>query len=105
MIYVALACLATLDENLLPSNACKNAVAGGKFWAVSQVVLIPSLRMLLLLSPLLLGCAAHQRARVVIPKRCVSISVQSFTRPCVQQNNGKIVCDGVVITATCVELR
>jgi len=32
----------------------------------------------------------------------VRVSVQSFTRPCTQRLDGKVVCDGVVITASCV---
>ena len=35
-------------------------------------------------------------------RRCVRISIQSFTEPCAQRADGKIVCNGVVITANCV---
>jgi len=49
------------------------------------------------------GCIAPKRASFVIPRRCMKINVQSFTRPCVQRADGKLVCDGVVVTATCVE--
>ena len=49
------------------------------------------------------GCVAPKRANFVIPQRCIGISAQSFTRPCSQRLDGKLVCDGVVITAKCVE--
>jgi hypothetical protein len=49
------------------------------------------------------GCVAPKRASFVIPKRCIGISAQSFTRPCSQRLDGKLVCDGVVITAKCFE--
>jgi hypothetical protein len=49
------------------------------------------------------GCVAPKRASFVIPRRCIGISAQSFTRPCSQRLDGKLVCDGVVITAKCVE--
>jgi hypothetical protein len=32
----------------------------------------------------------------------MKVSVQSFTQPCLQRLDGKIVCDGVVITANCL---
>jgi hypothetical protein len=50
------------------------------------------------------GCALPKRTRFVVPPRCQKIDVQSFTRPCVQRADGKLLCDGVVITATCIEV-
>jgi hypothetical protein len=49
------------------------------------------------------ACVAPKRASFVVPRRCMKINVQSFTRPCVQRADGKLVCDGVVVTATCLE--
>jgi len=48
------------------------------------------------------GCLSPRRADFVIPARCVRVNVQSFTQPCTQRLDGKFVCDGVVITASCV---
>ena len=53
---------------------------------------------------LIAGCAAPKHpvtASLVIPSRCINMTATSFTRPCAQQADGKILCDGVVITATC----
>lgn len=47
----------------------------------------------------LTGCLHARHSEFVIPARCVRVSVQSSTRPCTQLLDGKIVCDGVVITA------
>ena len=38
-----------------------------------------------------------------VPSRCLKMTAESFTRPCAQRPDGKLVCDGVVVTATCVE--
>lgn len=48
------------------------------------------------------GCMLVRPARFVVPSRCVTIKVQSFTQPCQQHPDGKIVCNGVVITASCL---
>ena len=50
------------------------------------------------------GCVAPKRASFVVPKRCIKVDSQSFTRPCRQQEDGKIMCDGVIVTATCIEV-
>ena len=50
----------------------------------------------------LTGCMSVRHSGFVIPARCVRVSVQSFTRPCTERPDGKFVCDGVVITASCV---
>jgi len=50
----------------------------------------------------LTGCLPARHSGFVIPARCVRVSVQSFTRPCTERPDGKFVCDGVVITASCV---
>jgi len=50
------------------------------------------------------GCLAPKQARLVFPSRCLKVNAQSFTRPCVQRVDGKLLCDGVVVTATCVEV-
>jgi hypothetical protein len=58
----------------------------------------------LLLATLLLltGCVHERRTGMVIPAACVGVNIQSFTRPCALRPDGKFVCDGVVITASCV---
>jgi hypothetical protein len=48
------------------------------------------------------GCLHERHSGYVIPARCMKVSVQSFTQPCVQRLDGKFVCDGVVITANCL---
>ncbi len=48
------------------------------------------------------GCIHVRSSKFVILARCVTISIQSFTEPCAQRADGKIVCNGVVITANCV---
>lgn len=48
------------------------------------------------------GCVHVRPAHFVIPARCVAVSIQSFTEPCLQRDDGKLICNGVVITATCV---
>jgi len=50
----------------------------------------------------LTGCISLRHSEFVIPARCVRVSVQSFTLPCTERPDGKFVCDGVVITASCV---
>ena len=51
------------------------------------------------------GCVTPKRASLVIPQRCVHVDAESFTRPCARRNDGKLVCDGVVVSAMCVEVR
>ena len=48
------------------------------------------------------GCLPPRREAFIIPAHCVKIGVESFTQPCRQRANGKLVCNGVVITANCV---
>jgi len=63
-------------------------------------------RLVLLLAfcNLVTGCAAPRRKSFVVPRRCLKIDAQSFTRPCMQRVDGKLLCDGVVVTATCVDV-
>jgi hypothetical protein len=51
-----------------------------------------------------LGCVAPKRATFTVPRRCVKVEAQSFTRPCQQRPDGKLLCDGVVVTAQCLEV-
>jgi hypothetical protein len=48
------------------------------------------------------GCLPPRRAAFIIPAHCVKIGVESFTQPCTPRANGKLVCNGVVISANCV---
>lgn len=51
------------------------------------------------------SCVAPKRANLIVPRRCLKVDAASFTRPCNQREDGKIVCDGVVVTATCLQVR
>jgi hypothetical protein len=62
-----------------------------------------SLALIVIACTVATGCVAPKRASFVVPRRCMKINVQSFTRPCAQRADGKLVCDGVVLTATCIE--
>jgi len=62
-----------------------------------------SLALILIACTVATGCVGPKRPGFVVPRRCMKINVQSFTRPCVQRADGKLVCDGVVVTATCLE--
>jgi hypothetical protein len=48
------------------------------------------------------ACLAPRRMGFMIPAHCLKIGVESFTQPCTQRTDGKLVCNGVVITANCV---
>lgn len=62
--------------------------------------------LIFLLSGFATGCVAPKRAtNLVVPARCMKLRVENFTRPCAQQMDGKLVCDGVVVTANCVEVK
>jgi hypothetical protein len=69
--------------------------ADGSIAATSWI----ALAALLLVST---GCIHVRSSKFVIPARCVVVSIQSFTEPCAQRADGKIVCNGVVITANCI---
>lgn len=56
------------------------------------------------ISILAIGCVAPKRAALVVPSRCLQVKPESFTRPCMQRSDGKLTCDGVVVTATCIEV-
>lgn len=58
--------------------------------------------MLLAVLASLTGCLSTRPTGMIIPARCVRVSVQSFTQPCSQRPDGKFVCDRVVISASCV---
>lgn len=59
----------------------------------------------LLLGILAVACVAPKRANLVVPRRCINLTAESFTRPCVQRLDGKLVCDGVVVNAMCSESK
>ena len=62
-------------------------------------------RLGLVLLILATGCVAPKRASLVIPQRCLRVNAESFTRPCARRSDGKLVCDGVVVSAMCVEVK
>ncbi|MGC2194917.1 MAG: hypothetical protein WA628_09580 [Terriglobales bacterium] len=62
------------------------------------------LALALLFSTLVTGCVAPKRASLVVPRRCIHLNAESFTRPCEQRSDGKLLCDGVVVTAVCSEV-
>lgn len=57
--------------------------------------------MLLAVLISLTGCLHACHSGLVTPAHCVRVSVQSFTQPCTGPD-GKFVCNGVVITASCL---
>jgi hypothetical protein len=61
------------------------------------------LALLIVFSAFASGCLVPKRATFFVPRRCQKVDVQSFTQPCVQRTDGKLLCNGVVVTATCIE--
>jgi hypothetical protein len=58
--------------------------------------------VLLVLLGLCTGCIQpHQHFQV--PLACLQFTADSFTGPCNQRDDGKIVCEKVVVTATCLQ--
>ena len=56
---------------------------------------------------LTIACATTPKratANLIVPGRCMKMTAESFTKPCAQRADGKLICDGVVVTATCVEV-
>lgn len=49
------------------------------------------------------GCMQPRQTRLHVPIDCIQVTAASFTRPCQQRPDGTIVCDRVVVTATCVQ--
>jgi len=62
------------------------------------------LALLVVLWGIATGCVAPKRVNFFVPPRCQKIDAASFTRPCVQRADGKLLCDGVIVTATCIQL-
>ncbi len=77
-------------NNKLASLDCKTLRSG-------------TVALLLACLSLATDCVGPKRAAFVVPKRCIKVDTQSFTRPCTQRADGKLLCDGVVVTATCIE--
>lgn len=67
---------------------------GFRAWVFILGTLLPSV-----------GCAAKHVAQVDIPKECIHVTMQSFTKPCREQPGGNYVCDGVVLQASCVRVK
>jgi hypothetical protein len=70
---------------------------GRKVVAISWIALLAAL-------PVSTGCIHARSPKFVIPSRCVTVNIQSFTEPCTERADGKLVCNGVVITANCRSL-
>ena len=85
----------TLKESAIYFRGADRSVA-----VMSKSGLLAVVVLVILVS--LTGCMSARHSGFVIPARCVRVSVQSFTRPCMERPDGKFVCDGVVITASCV---
>ncbi len=85
----------TLKESAIYFRGADRSVAGMSKSGLLAVVILVSVVSLT-------GCMSVRHSGFVIPARCVRVSVQSFTRPCTERPDGKFVCDGVVITASCV---
>lgn len=50
------------------------------------------------------GCAMPKRVHLVVPSSCMKLNATSFTRPCTQRPDGKLICDGVVVQASCMKV-
>ena len=85
----------TLKESAIYFRGADRSVV-----VMSKIGLLAVVLLVILVS--LTGCMSVRYSGFVIPARCVRVSVQSFTRPCIERRDGKFVCDGVVITASCV---
>jgi hypothetical protein len=82
----------TLKEAAIYFRGADRSVAVMSRIGLLEVVVLVSLVSLT-------GCMSARHSGFVIPARCVRVSAQRLTRPC---PDGKFVCDGVVITASCV---
>lgn len=51
------------------------------------------------------GCMTPKRANYIVPAHCMRIDIKSFTKPCEQRTNGTLVCDRVVVKASCIAPR
>ena len=49
------------------------------------------------------GCMRPHRTNFQVPVACIEVTADSFTGPCNQRRDGKIVCDRVVVTASCIQ--
>jgi len=59
--------------------------------------------LLLLLVPAASCVQPHHLREFAVPLRCLQFTADSFTGPCRERPDGKIVCDKVVVTATCMK--
>ena len=90
----------TLKESAIYFRGADRSVAVMRKSGLLAVVVLVIVLLTTLVS--LTGCMSVRHSGFVIPARCVRVSVRSFTRPCAERPDGEFVCDGVVITASCV---
>jgi hypothetical protein len=50
------------------------------------------------------GCMQPRHSRFQVPVACLHFTAESFTGPCKERNDGKIICDKVVVTARCIQV-
>lgn len=82
-------------------------VAGRKLISFFQHSPKYAAALLAVLCIVAVGCVTTPKrtaSSLFVPSRCVKMTAESFTRPCTQRADGKLVCDGVVVSATCVEV-
>jgi len=94
-----------IPDQLLSGQAAFFSLRHNRTTGVRHSQIWPS-AMLAALCVLTSGCAMPPKrpvASMIVPSRCMKMTVQSFTRPCRQRPDGKLVCDAVVVDATCVE--
>jgi hypothetical protein len=65
-------------------------------WKLSRALLLCSLAS---------SCVAPKRAHLIVPQHCIRLNAESFTRPCTTRPDGKLLCDGVVVTANCMQAQ
>jgi hypothetical protein len=51
------------------------------------------------------GCMQPHRSNFQVPVTCLRFTAESFTGPCKERSDGKIVCDKVVVTASCIHVQ
>ena len=71
-------------------------------FAICQQATLRLAALLLLLFPAG-GCLHPAHSRFFVPSRCLKVTVESFTRPCTQLADGKLLCNAVVVSASCIQ--
>ncbi len=70
--------------------------------ALYRSVLFKIAGLLLLLFPAG-GCVHASHLKFIVPSRCAKVSIEDFTRPCHQLADGKLLCNAVVVSVSCIQ--